>query len=77
MVIMYSTNLAAPPEAYTGPVKRRSALWSPFLLMHAALVLGRDWHTLAVIDGAAVGLLAVGLTATRIWPDKIWIRGRH
>jgi hypothetical protein len=52
-----------------------SALWLPFLAMHAALVLGREWHALAVIDGVAVGLLALGLIATRIWPYKIWIRG--
>jgi hypothetical protein len=47
----------------------------PFVAMHVALVLGREWHTLAVIDGFAVGLLALGLIATQIWPDKIWIRG--
>jgi hypothetical protein len=43
--------------------------------MHAALVLGHEWHTFALIDGPVVGLLALGLIATQIWPDKIWIRG--
>jgi hypothetical protein len=52
-----------------------SALWLPFVAIHATLILGREWHTLAVIDGVAVGLLALGLIATQIWPDKIWIRG--
>lgn len=68
-------SVAPENQAYTALVKRRSALWLPFVAIHATLILGREWHTLAVIDGVAVGLLALGLIATQIWPDKIWIRG--
>jgi hypothetical protein len=64
-------------RGYTAYVKRSVAPFWPFITLHVALVLGRDWHALAVIDGAVAGFLALGLMATRIWPDRIWIRDRR
>jgi hypothetical protein len=47
-----------------------------FVLANVFLLLRseEDRRTMLFIDAGAVGVFLIALLATRIWPDKIWLR---
>ena len=47
-----------------------------FVLLNAVLLLGsqQDRRVIVLVDMGGLILFALALVATRIWPDKIWLR---
>lgn len=50
-----------------------------FVLVNAYLFLHstEDRRAVIAMDAGAVGVFLLALVATRIWPDKIWLRGKR
>lgn len=46
-----------------------------FAAINALFVLGHDWRLLAILDSAAFLTFTIAFAASRVWPDRIWIRG--
>ena len=58
------------------PRETRSFWLVAFVLLNAVLLLGsqQDRRVMGLVDMGGLVLFAVALVATRMWPDKIWLR---
>lgn len=74
-------NGSVPPQTrdqpYTLGMSRASIgrATGTILVISVALALGGYWRFLFFLDVGGGVLVLAGLIASRIWPDKIWIRG--